>query len=207
MINLFARLRKLGVGNYFPRPHGIFRAFQIGDLDKVRVVILGQDPYHTPGYANGLAFAVNVGIIVKPPSLANIFKEVERSIQERIDRCESNLIGWAEQGVLLLNTVLTVEPGKPLSHAGLGWERFTDAAICALSAQERPIVFMLWGAEARAKAQMIDPRHLILEATHPSPNGCNSGPESSRFTGCRHFLKANEFFERRKENAIIWRRT
>ncbi|MCB2076479.1 MAG: uracil-DNA glycosylase [Novosphingobium sp.] len=176
-------------------------ALAMTPLDNVRVVILGQDPYHGPGQAHGLAFSVPDGVKV-PPSLVNIYKEIENDLG--IPRPASgNLEHWARQGVLLLNNSLTVEQAKAGSHQNLGWEAITDAAVAAVAAQEHPCVFMLWGSHARKKAARVpglsEGRHLVLTAPHPSPLSAHSG-----FFGCRHFSKANAFLEANGRGAIDW---
>ena len=203
MIDLFDFLRN--EKSYCPTKYDIFRAFTLGDFDNVRVVILGQDPYPTLGSANGLAFAVNDTVHVKPPALLNIFREVEMCTGQRVDRSKSNLIPWAVQGVLLLNTILTVTPGAPMSHRGKGWECFTDEAILALACRTEPLVFMLWGGLAAAKKPLLEGTpHLVLESTHPSPLSANKGPIDHRFVGCRHFAKANEWLVERGQHPISW---
>jgi uracil-DNA glycosylase len=185
---------------FFPSQQNIFRAFELVDFLDVRVVILGQDPYHGVGQANGLAFAVHAGIAA-PPSLRNIFKEISSDMSCPIPR-ETSLEGWAQQGVLLLNTVLTVRAHDAFSHRNQGWESFTDQAIRALSRRSEPLVFMLWGAPAQRKEALItQSHHLILKAAHPSPLSAHRG-----FFGCRHFTKANEFLARRGL-PIDWQRT
>ncbi|MDR2202178.1 MAG: uracil-DNA glycosylase [Clostridiales bacterium] len=181
---------------YPPRDY-IFRALELTDFDGVRVVILGQDPYHGDGQANGIAFAVNDGVPL-PPSLINIYKEIEDDTNCRMPRTGS-LLGWASQGVLLLNTTLTVRRGEAFSHSDIGWQQFTDAVIRGLSTRERPMVFMLWGSFARAKNRLIAPRHLVLEAPHPSPLSAYRG-----FFGCRHFSKANEFLVKNGFPPVDW---
>ena len=181
----------------FPPKRQVFRAFTT-DLNAVKVVILGQDPYHTPGVAHGLAFSVNHGKAV-PPSLVNIYKEIDADVgrHENRDGC---LDGWAEQGVLLLNNVLTVEAHKAGSHRGRGWETFTEAVIRHLNEVRPHLVFMLWGRDARAKKGMIDgERHLVLESAHPSPFSANSG-----FFGSRPFSKANAWLIMNGEEPIRW---
>ncbi len=169
-----------------------FRALELTDPDNVRVVILGQDPYHGEGQAHGLAFSVPVGIPT-PPSLRNIFKELARDLGTPAPPC-GNLEHWARQGVLLLNTVLTVEEGKPGSHQGLGWEHITDTIIAHLGTRKTPTVFMLWGAHAQRKRSLIsNSNHLVLEAPHPSPLSAHRG-----FLGCGHFGKANAFLGARR---------
>jgi len=176
-------------------------ALALTPLDSVKVVILGQDPYHGPGQAHGLSFSVPQGVRI-PPSLLNIYKEIEADLG--LPRpAHGNLEHWARQGVLLLNNSLTVEAGQAGSHAGLGWEAITDAAVAAVAARDVPSVFMLWGSHARKKAERIaglmDGRHLVLTAPHPSPLSAHSG-----FLGCRHFSKANAFLEAHGRGAIDW---
>lgn len=177
----------------------IFNAFNRTPFEAVRVVILGQDPYHGPGQAHGLSFSVPDGV-PPPPSLQNIFKEIERDLG--LPRpVTGNLTPWAERGVLLLNAVLTVETGKAGSHQGKGWEAFTDSAISALSGQRDGLVFMLWGAYAQAKGVRIDRnRHCILRAPHPSPLSAHRG-----FLGCGHFSAANRYLQSRGQPPMDWR--
>lgn len=185
----------------FPPGPSIFAAFNHTPFDKVKVVILGQDPYHGPGQAHGLCFSVNRGVD-KPPSLVNIFKELldDTGISPPP---HGNLESWAGQGVLLLNATLTVRAHQAASHQHKGWERFTDAAIKALSDQRDGIVFLLWGNNARAKASMIDTgRHAVLKAPHPSPLSASRG-----FFGCRHFTKTNELLAGWNKEIIDWRIT
>jgi len=178
-------------------------AFDLTPLDRVRVVILGQDPYHGPGQAHGLSFSVRAGIRV-PPSLANIYKELETDLGlPRPDH--GDLSAWARQGVLLLNNALTVEAGLAGSHQGKGWEAITDAAVAAVAARSEPSVFMLWGNHARKKAERVPglgpgTHHLVLTAPHPSPLSAHAG-----FLGCRHFSKANAFLEAKGRGSIDWR--
>jgi uracil-DNA glycosylase len=183
----------------FPRGSEYFRALDLTPLEEVKVVILGQDPYHGEGQAHGLCFSVRPGVRV-PPSLVNIYKEIEADLG--IPRaCHGFLEHWARQGVLLLNSVLTVEMGRAASHQGQGWERFTDAVIRAVNESERPVVFLLWGAHAQRKAAFVDrSRHLVLRAPHPSPLSAHAG-----FLGCRHFSKANAFLESKGRAPIDWR--
>jgi uracil-DNA glycosylase len=190
-----------GKAIYPPRGQRL-AALAMTPLDGVKVVILGQDPYHGPGQAHGLSFSVPQGVKV-PPSLVNIYKEIEADLG--IPRPNhGNLERWARQGVLLLNNSLTVEAGQAGSHAGLGWDAITDAAIAAVAARAEPSVFMLWGSHARRKAERVPGlmrgRHLVLTAPHPSPLSAHSG-----FLGCRHFSKANEFLEKHGRGAIDWR--
>jgi uracil-DNA glycosylase len=186
---------------YPPRGQRL-RALELTPLDAVKVVILGQDPYHGPGQAHGLSFSVPPGVRV-PPSLLNIYKELESDLH--LPRAaHGNLESWARQGVLLLNNALTVEDGRAGSHQKLGWEAITDAAIAAVAARDEPCVFLLWGSHARAKAARIpglaDGRHLVLTAPHPSPLSAHAG-----FFGCGHFGKANAFLEAQGRGAIDWR--
>ena len=185
----------------FPPPEQIFSALDLTPLGKVKTVIIGQDPYHNVGQANGLSFSVNKGIKI-PPSLCNIFKEIHD--ETGCDMPDNgNLSGWAEQGVLLLNTVLTVRAHEAYSHREHGWEQFTDAVIGAVEAQDRPIVYMLWGSPAQAKAGMVtNRRHLVLKAPHPSPLSAYRG-----FFGCGHFTRCNEFLEENGLTPIDWSRT
>jgi len=173
----------------YPSMYDIFNSLRYTDYKDVKVVILGQDPYHGAGQAHGLAFSVKEGVAM-PPSLVNIFKELRDDLGVEIPKTGC-LEGWAKQGVLLLNTVLTVREGQPNSHKGIGWEILTDNIIKALNKRETPIVFMLWGANARSKKALITGKqHLILEAPHPSPLSAYQG-----FFGCKHFSKAKEFLE------------
>ncbi len=182
----------------FPKSEDIFNAFHLTPLHEVKVVILGQDPYHNVGQAHGLSFSVQPGIEI-PPSLENIYKEMHDDIGTYIPD-NGCLTKWARQGVLLLNTVLTVRAHQANSHQGHGWEEFTDAVIAAVNKEDRPIVFMLWGSPARKKKAMLDnPKHLILEAPHPSPLSAYRG-----FFGSRPFSKANEFLRKNKIKEIDW---
>ena len=177
----------------------IFNAFNRTPFEAVRVVILGQDPYHGPGQAHGLSFSVPDGV-PPPPSLQNIFKEIERDLG--LPRpATGNLTPWSDRGVLLLNAVLTVETGKAGSHQGKGWEAFTDTAIGALSEHREGLVFMLWGAYAQAKGKIIDRnRHCVLRAPHPSPLSAHRG-----FLGCGHFSAANRYLQGRGQPPMDWR--
>ena len=171
----------------FPNPDDIFNAFHLTPLKDVKVVILGQDPYHNNGQAHGLSFSVQKGVDI-PPSLVNIYKELHDDLGCTIPN-HGCLTKWAEQGVLMLNTVLTVRAHQANSHRGIGWEEFTDAAILALNSQDRPIVFILWGAPAQRKKRMLtNPKHLILEAPHPSPLAAYRG-----FFGSKPFSQTNAF--------------
>jgi len=181
----------------YPPKQQVFSAFTT-DLESVKVVIIGQDPYHGPEQAHGLAFSVRRGVAV-PPSLQNIFKEIADDTGAEIPR-DGNLKRWAEQGVLLLNNTLTVEAGSAGSHRGRGWEKFTDAMIGVLNEEREGLVFLLWGRDARAKKSLINGgRHLILEAPHPSPLSAHGG-----FFGCRHFSKANEYLRENGKEEIEW---
>lgn len=182
----------------FPKGSEWFRALDLTPLEDVRVVILGQDPYHGAGQAHGLCFSVRHGV-QPPPSLINIFKELRSDLGITPAR-HGFLEHWAEQGVLLLNSVLTVEMGRAASHREKGWERFTDAIIREVNAKAEPVVFMLWGSYAQKKAAFVDTsRHLVLKAPHPSPLSAHSG-----FFGCRHFSKANAFLESHGRPPIDW---
>lgn len=182
----------------FPEKDRIFQALKLVDFDDVRVVILGQDPYHGAGQANGLAFAVNNGT-PPPPSLVNIFKEIAQDLAQPAP-LHTDLEDWARQGVLLLNTVLTVRENCAFSHRDKGWERFTDKVITCLNQKTTPVVFLLWGAAAQSKAALIKaPPHYILKAPHPSPLSAHRG-----FLGCRHFSKTNQILEQNHLRPIVW---
>ncbi|MDE1919296.1 MAG: uracil-DNA glycosylase [Patescibacteria group bacterium] len=186
-------------GKVFPPPKSIFRAFDLCPFEKVKVVILGQDPYHGEKQANGLAFAVDEHTVV-PPSLQNIFKEIASDLGKPLVHTDGDLSRWAKQGVLLLNATLTVRAHAAGSHQERGWELFTDAAIRALSDEREHLVFMLWGNYAKAKGAHIDrSKHLVLEAPHPSPFSAANG-----FFGCRHFSKANAYLAEHGEEPIHW---
>jgi uracil-DNA glycosylase len=192
-------IKRLDAGAVIYPPHP-FRALELTPLSQVRVVILGQDPYHGPGQAEGLAFSVPAGI-KPPPSLRNIFKELQR--EGLTPPQNGSLKAWAEQGVLLLNTCLTVEDGQPASHAKLGWEVLTDAIIQACSNDRTPKSFLLWGAHAQAKRSLIDAqKHLVLTANHPSPLSAMRPPEP--FIGCGHFANVNEFLSRQQRDCVHW---
>lgn len=182
----------------FPPSDDIFNAFHMTPLGEVKVVIIGQDPYHEPGQAHGLCFSVKPGVEI-PPSLVNIYKELQDDLGCYIPD-NGYLVKWARQGVLMLNTVLTVRAHRANSHHGQGWEEFTDAAIRALNTQDRPIVFILWGKPAQSKKSMLNnPNHLILEAPHPSPLSAYRG-----FFGSRPFSRTNEFLKERGVEPIDW---
>lgn len=190
--------REYASSQVFPPGNEIFAAFDATPFDRVKVVILGQDPYHGEHQANGLCFSVNDGIPF-PPSLLNIFKEIKADIGTEIPS-SGNLERWARQGVLLLNTVLTVVAGQPNSHKGMGWETFTDAVINKLNSRNTPTVFLLWGRNALDKRALItNPTHLVLTAAHPSPLSAFNG-----FFGCRHFSKTNEFLRKNGLEEIVW---
>jgi uracil-DNA glycosylase len=183
----------------YPPPKNIFRAFELTPFKEVRVVILGQDPYINKGEANGLCFAVGDGVRL-PPSLQNIFKEIEADLGVPLKNRSGDLERWAKQGVLLLNAVLTVRAKTSASHQGQGWEEFTDAAIAALSREREKVVFMLWGNYAKQKGAHIDrTKHLVLESAHPSPFSAYSG-----FFGNKHFSRANEYLKEHGETPIDW---
>jgi uracil-DNA glycosylase len=181
----------------YPPGKQIFAAFDQTPFDTIKVVIIGQDPYHNPGQAHGFCFSVNDGVRF-PPSLVNIFKEVKDDCGCEIP-LSGNLQGWARQGVFLLNAILTVRQNSPGSHQNKGWEKFTDAVIKIISENKEHVVFMLWGNYARAKAQLIDNRkHLVLEAAHPSPLARGA------FFGCRHFSKANDYLAKTGQTPVNW---
>lgn len=182
----------------FPQGRNIFRAFDKCPYDGLRVVIIGQDPYHGIGQANGLCFSVNDGVEF-PPSLQNIFKEVRDDTGAAIP-ASGNLDRWAEQGVLLLNAVLTVRAHEAASHAGMGWERFTDAVVRAIAHNKTGVVYMLWGSYAQRKASFVDSdKNLVLKSVHPSPLSAYRG-----FSGCRHFSRANEYLVSQGKTPIVW---
>ncbi len=182
----------------YPPGKEIFRAFDACSFDDVKVVILGQDPYHGPGQANGLAFSVRDGVRM-PPSLVNIFKEIQNELGKEIPP-SGNLERWAEQGVLLLNATLTVQARNAGSHQKKGWEEFTDAVIRKISDQKSEVVFMLWGAYAQKKGEIIDSaKHLVLKSPHPSPFSADRG-----FFGNGHFIKANEYLKGQGKEPIDW---
>ena len=183
----------------YPPPSALFRAFNLCPFDEVKVVILGQDPYHGTGQANGLSFAVHEGVTV-PPSLQNILKEIESDFGMPVIHRGGDLARWATQGVLLLNATLTVRAHSPGSHQKRGWEEFTDAAVRALSKEREHLVFMLWGNYAKAKGAHIDrTRHLVLESAHPSPFSANNG-----FFGNHHFSRANDYLSLHGITPIDW---
>ncbi|OJW77364.1 MAG: uracil-DNA glycosylase [Bacteroidetes bacterium 46-16] len=197
IVNFLKAEKAAGKVIYPPGPY-IFNAFNTTPFDDVKVVILGQDPYHGPGQAHGLSFSVPPGV-APPPSLVNIFKELHTDLQLPVPG-HGYLEKWAKQGVLLLNAALTVEAHKPMSHSKIGWHHFTDDVIRILSRDREHIVFMLWGSFAKSKAELIDKtKHLILTAAHPSPLSAHNG-----FFGCRHFSKANFWLQRMGITQIDW---
>jgi uracil-DNA glycosylase len=185
-------------GGVFPPPKTIFQALELCSFDTVKVVILGQDPYHGKGQAHGLAFSVPDGVRI-PPSLQNIYKEIAADVGTP-SPVTGNLTRWATQGVLLLNATLTVAENTPGSHQGLGWEIFTDAIIKKISNEKQHVVFLLWGKYAHAKASLIDTSaHLVLQAPHPSPFSAHTG-----FFGCRHFSQTNAYLQQHNLPPIVW---
>jgi uracil-DNA glycosylase len=185
----------------YPKNKNILRSLSLVDYDKVKVVIFGQDPYHGPNQANGFAFAVNSGTKA-PPSLKNIFKEIASDLNCD-SPTETSLEGWANQGVLMINSILTVQADTPASHKNVGWQQFTDQIIKKLNQRKSPIIFLLWGSFAQEKGELItNPNHYILKAPHPSPFSVYHG-----FFGCKHFSKANELLVKLNQKAIDWTRT
>ena len=183
---------------FYPRGSLIFNAFDTTPLPQVKVVILGQDPYHQPNQAMGLSFSVPHGVAI-PPSLRNVYKELARTMEGFVIPNHGDLTHWAQQGVFLLNAVLTVEQSRAASHAGLGWQNFTDAVIRTISERNEGVVFMLWGNFAKKKAELIDAhRHHILTAVHPSPLA------GGGFAGCNHFALANELLVKQGKQPIDW---
>ena len=183
----------------YPKQNEVFNAFRYTDFDNVKVVILGQDPYHGPNQAEGLSFSVS-NEVLKPPSLKNIFKELESDLEIPFPE-HNSLKKWAKEGVLLLNAVLTVEEHKPTSHKDKGWEIFTDDIIKILNKRDTPTVFILWGAYARSKRNLItNPKHLVIESAHPSPFSARNG-----FFGSKPFSKTNEFLKKNNIKEIDWR--
>ena len=183
----------------YPHPKNIFNAFNSTPFDKVSVVIIGQDPYHNPGQAHGLCFSVQDGI-TPPPSLKNIYKEIYDDTGIHKDFSSGNLSSWAQQGVLLLNSVLSVEKNKPTSHAGKGWEEFTDFVIQKISDEKDHCIFLLWGNYAQQKGSIIDrSKHLVLESAHPSPFSAHRG-----FFGNKHFSQTNAYLKKHGKKEIQW---
>lgn len=192
------KMEKMAGKTIYPPGSLIFNAFDKTPFDKVKLVILGQDPYHNPGQAHGLSFSVPDGV-APPPSLLNIYKEIATDTGLILPK-QGNLTAWAERGVLLLNAVLTVRKNEPGSHAKLGWMDFTNAVIKHISEEKNHIVFLLWGRFAQEKQELIDEtRHLVLKAAHPSPFSANNG-----FFGCRHFSRANEYLVKNGIDPIDW---
>lgn len=190
--------REYATQTIYPDMYDIFNALKYTAYEDVKVVMIGQDPYHGPGQAHGLCFSVKRGVM-PPPSLQNIFKELQNDVGFRIPN-NGELTDWTKQGVMLLNTVLTVRAGQANSHKGQGWEQLTDAVIIKLNEREKPIVFMLWGRNAKDKQRLItNPAHLVLTAAHPSPLSAYNG-----FFGCRHFSKANDFLVKTGQQPIDW---
>lgn len=184
----------------YPNPKDIFKAFDLCPFDDIRVIILGQDPYHGPGQANGLAFAVSQDISI-PPSLRNIFKEIESDLGYETENKNGDLSRWAKQGVFLLNSTLTVRKDNPGSHQGKGWEDFTSSVISKLSKEKENLVFILWGAYAREKGSIIDKsKHLVIESPHPSPFSADRG-----FFGSKPFSKTNEYLRKFNKKEIDWK--
>jgi uracil-DNA glycosylase len=208
----FSDLKKFIQGEYaagktvYPARRDMFRALEFLDYPDVKVVILGQDPYHGEKQAIGLAFAVPNELMPKPPSLMNVFKEIQSDLGVTLSRNNSDLSGWVAQGVLLLNAVLTVRASEAFSHrfrGGQGWEYFTDRIISALNERKDPVIFLLWGSAAQKKKTLItNPQHFILEAVHPSPLSASRG-----FFGCKHFSKTNKILRSLKKQPIDWSMT
>ncbi len=200
----YVELRQKLINEYktqriFPNMYDIFNAMKLTSYNDVKCVIIGQDPYHGEGQAHGLSFSVRKGI-TPPPSLVNIFKEIKSDVGTDNLGKHGELTKWAESGVLLLNSVLTVRANKARSHHGLGWEQFTTDVIKILNEREKPMVFMLWGGDAKSKQQFItNPNHLVLKAAHPSPLSAYNG-----FFGCKHFSQANEFLKAHGMSEIDW---
>jgi len=201
MVNLKEKLQNLKKNKIIFYPPGslIFNSFNLTPLEKIKVVILGQDPYHGPGQAHGLCFSVPEGVR-PPPSLLNIYKELESDLGKKVNFQNGNLEAWANQGVFLLNTTLTVEKSKPLSHQDLGWSKFTDKVIALINKELKNIVFILWGSHAQTKKNLIDiNKHHILTSPHPSPLSAHRG-----FFGSKPFSKTNDFLESKQIDKIDW---
>ena len=197
--NLYTFLNNRSTFDIYPPRGSWFKAFEYSSFTSSRVIILGQDPYHGEGQAEGLSFSVPKGIII-PPSLRNIYKELNSDEVDFSQPEHGNLVSWAQQGVLLLNSVLTVEKNSPAAHANHGWEIFTDQVIRILNDNKQHLVFILWGAYANKKSELIDSdRHLILSSPHPSPFSAHKG-----FFGCKHFSQANEYLLSTKQQPIRW---
>lgn len=200
-LNIIAQLKieKQSHTTIYPPGSMIFNAFDSTDFNEVKVVIIGQDPYHGPGQAHGLSFSVQPGV-KPPPSLVNIFKEIESDLGITMPRNYGDLSAWAKQGVLLLNATLTVRANQPNSHAGLGWQKFTDAVIQKLNQDKEHLVFLLWGNFAKEKGAHIDQKkHLVLKAAHPSPFAADKG-----FFDCKHFSKTNQYLIEQGRDPIDW---
>lgn len=196
----FLKAEKASGKTIYPPGSLIFNAFELTPFDKVKVVILGQDPYHGKGQAHGLAFSVQHPC-KPPPSLVNIFKEIESDIGIKMNKDNGDLTAWAKQGVLLLNAVLTVRAGEPFSHSKFGWTEFTNAVIQKISDEKEDIVFLLWGKSAQEKQVLIDEtKHKVLKAAHPSPFSADKG-----FFGCKHFSQTNEFLVLNRKQPIDWK--
>jgi uracil-DNA glycosylase len=201
MVKLKEKLQNLKKNKIIFYPPGslIFNSFNLTPLEKIKVVILGQDPYHGPGQAHGLCFSVPEGVR-PPPSLLNIYKELESDLDKKVNIQNGNLEAWANQGVFLLNTTLTVEKSKPLSHQDLGWSEFTDTVIALINKELKNIVFILWGSHAQTKKNLIDiNKHHILTSPHPSPLSAHRG-----FFGSKPFSKTNDFLESKQIDKIDW---
>ncbi len=197
-LRLFLRQEKDQKKIIYPKTADVFQAFALTPLSQVKVVILGQDPYHGPGQAHGLCFSVQPGV-QPPPSLVNIYKELQADLGI-LPAKHGCLIKWAQQGVLLLNSVLTVEKGRAASHQGQGWEQFTDRVVETLNEKMQRIVFLLWGSYAQKKGQFIyTDRHCVLKTTHPSPFSAHQG-----FLGCKHFSKTNQYLQSVQKTPIDW---
>lgn len=183
----------------YPPKSEMFAALDCVRPSDIKVVIIGQDPYHGAGQANGLCFSVAKGVTI-PPSLKNIYKEIKNEYPDKEIPSDGDLTRWAKQGVLLLNSILTVRAGEAASHAGIGWEQFTEAIVKATDTIDKPIVYLLWGKNAGEKASLLhNPKHLVLTTSHPSPYSANRG-----FLGCNHFKKANDFLVKYNETTIEW---
>ncbi|MBP6888734.1 MAG: uracil-DNA glycosylase [Candidatus Pacebacteria bacterium] len=197
-LSLFVKKEYLSKTVY-PHSKNLFKAFELTPFDKVHVVILGQDPYHGHNQATGLSFSVPRGVTL-PPSLRNIYKEIESDLSVKKDGTNGDLESWATQGVFLLNAILSVVASTPASHRGKGWEEFTDTVIKTISDKHEHVVFMLWGNFARSKKILIDTdKHLVLEASHPSPFSAYTG-----FLGCRHFSLCNRYLKEHNKKEIVW---
>jgi uracil-DNA glycosylase len=197
-LSAFLKVERQSGRRWYPEPKNLFRALDLVSLPQVRVMIIGQDPYHGPGQAMGMSFSVPNELQPKPPSLQNIFKEIEAELGARPP--QSDLTPWTEQGVLMLNACLSVRAGQAGSHHGKGWERFSDKAVDLVNERQEGVVFLLWGRPAQQKGARVDrTRHLVLESPHPSPLSAHRG-----FFGCGHFKLANDYLEGRGEQPIDW---